>query len=104
MVPQNATPSIIRGYPDLAKIMGAHEGMSVYLRFADLNARDLLVYQAEILYLEQLLEVRDQITPWAKINILKPYGEQRTPMEEEHWKVQMELRCKLKEYSMFDTT
>jgi hypothetical protein len=55
-------------------------------------------------HLEQLLEVRDQITPWAKINILKPYGEQRTPMEEEHWKVQMELRCKLKEYSMFDTT
>jgi len=99
-MPQNANSTATRGYPDLAKVMGAHKGMSIYLRFSDLNARDLLVYQAEILELEQLLEARDQITPWAKTNILKPFGEQRTAMEEEHWKVQMQLRDKLKEYSM----
>lgn len=99
-----ATPPVTRGYPDLAKIMGAHKGMSMYLRFSDLNARDLLVYQAEILQLEQLLETQDRKTPWSKTHILKPDGEKSTPMEEEHWKVQMQLRCKLKEYSMSNIT
>jgi GTP cyclohydrolase III len=99
---KTATPPVTRGYPGLANIMGAHKGMSIYLRFSDLNARDLLVYQAEILQLEQILEVQDQITPWAKTNILKQDGANRTPMEKEHWKVQMQLRCKLKDYSMSD--
>lgn len=99
---QDATAAATRGYPGLAKIMGAHKGMSIYLRFADLNARDLLVYQAEILELEQLLDAHDQITPCVKSYILKPNGEQRKPIEEEHWKVQMQLRNKLKEYSMSD--
>ncbi|KEQ89197.1 hypothetical protein M438DRAFT_330217 [Aureobasidium pullulans EXF-150] len=96
---QNVLPKDTHGYPELAKVMGAYRGMSIYLRFADLNARDLLVYQAEILQLEQQLEVYDQIVPWSKTNILKPLTEQRTDMEQEHWNAQMGLRSKLKDYN-----
>lgn len=96
---QNVVPNEAHGYPELAKVMGAYRGMSIYLRFADLNARDLLVYQAEILQLEQQLEVYDQMVPWSKTNILKPLTEQRTDMEQEHWNAQMDLRSKLKDYS-----
>ncbi|THY21631.1 hypothetical protein D6D01_06571 [Aureobasidium pullulans] len=96
---QNGTSKAIQGYPELAKVMGAYRGMSIYLRFADLNARDLLVYQAEILQLEQQLEVYDQAIPWGKANILKPLGESRSPMEKKHWNAQMKLRSKLKNYS-----
>ncbi|THV69644.1 hypothetical protein D6D29_10006 [Aureobasidium pullulans] len=96
---QNILPNDTHGYPELAKVMGAYRGMSIYLRFADLNARDLLVYQAEILQLEQQLEVYDQIVPWSKTNILKPLTEQRTDMEQEHWNAQMDLRSKLKDYN-----
>lgn len=99
MTSQNGTSKTVHGYPELAKVMGAYRGMSIYLRFADLNARDLLVYQAEILQLEQQLEVYDQIVPWSKTNILKPLTEQRTDMEQEHWNAQMDLRSKLKDYS-----
>lgn len=96
---QNVLPKDTHGYPELAKVMGAYRGMSIYLRFADLNARDLLVYQAEILQLEQQLEVYDQAIPWGKSNILKPLGESRSPMEKKHWNAQMKLRSKLKDYS-----
>ncbi|THY73833.1 hypothetical protein D6C95_10124 [Aureobasidium pullulans] len=96
---QNVLPKDTHGYPELAKVMGAYRGMSIYLRFADLNARDLLVYQAEILQLEQQLEVYDQAIPWGKTNILKPLGESRSPMEKKHWNAQMKLRSKLKDYS-----
>jgi hypothetical protein len=44
-----------RGYPRLAKVMGPYTGMSVFKRFAELNARNLLYMQAEILFLEQYL-------------------------------------------------
>ncbi|CAD0086717.1 unnamed protein product, partial [Aureobasidium vineae] len=99
MAQQNLDPKETLGYPGLAKIMGAGTGMSIQLRFADLNARDLLVYQAEILQLEQQLEVHDQKVPWARTNILKPFGERRTAVEKEQWKVQMKLRSKLKDYN-----
>ncbi|CAD0109828.1 unnamed protein product, partial [Aureobasidium uvarum] len=102
MTPNNMTIQQTLGYPGLAKVMGAQMGLSIYLGFADLNARDLLVYQAEILHLEQQLEVHDQITPWGKNNILKPLGEERTLMEQEHWNVQMNLRSILKDY-IFET-
>ena len=97
----NMTPTLSPGYPDLTKLMGAYSGMSIYLRFADLSARDLLVHQAEILQLEQELDAYDQKTPCGRTSLLKPLGEQITTIEEERWGVQMRLRAKLKDYSMF---
>ncbi|KAH0159314.1 hypothetical protein KCU67_g7170, partial [Aureobasidium melanogenum] len=96
---QNMATDISPGYPELAKLMGAHKGMSIYLRFADLNARDLLVYQAEILQLQEQLDVHDQFNPTGRSTVLKLLGQQRTQKEEDHWKLQMELRIKLKDYN-----
>jgi len=51
-----ATTEAQMGYPALAGVM-AHPGMSIFKRFAALNARNLLYMQAEILLLERELDV-----------------------------------------------
>ncbi|KAJ6259656.1 hypothetical protein Dda_5294 [Drechslerella dactyloides] len=48
------------GYPSTAAIMSTDAELSVYRRFDRLNARNLLYYQAELMYLESKLDKLDE--------------------------------------------
>lgn len=44
------------GYPKLAVLQGTYPQLGIYRRFATLNARNLLYYQAELVDLEERLD------------------------------------------------
>lgn len=94
-----------RGYPDLAKIMGPHNGMSLFKRFASLNAKNTLYMQAELLDLERQL---DNVEKYDKEQEGLPYYREALTlvdcesngMNPEQWRLVLRIREKLREYSM----
>lgn len=48
------------GYPKLAEHIGNHPNLASFRRFAALNARNLLYFQAELIELEEELEKVEQ--------------------------------------------
>jgi len=94
------------GYPELAKIMGPYSGMGIYRRFAELNARNLLYLQAELLNLEEELDtltLADRYSPF-KANrryakSVKKLIQSREADGSGQWHKILEIRAKLKEYS-----
>ena len=103
-----ATPTTVaRGYPALARIMGPYPGMSMFKRFAQLNARNLLYMQAEIIDLEQQLEIialEDETGTEAShhdfsVDALKL----REDADGEQWEMILAIRGKLKDYSTIST-
>lgn len=106
-------PSPVGGYPLLAYKMAAMPEAAILRRFAALNARNLLYYQAELVMLENdLCELEgkalqphqqhehnarptsvDYLTDWCWLGELDADNEQ--------WQVVLRIRALLKEYSAF---
>lgn len=101
----NFTQKPGKGYPDLAKIMGPHSGMSLFKRFASLNAKNTLYMQAELLDLERQLDglekydKEDEGLPYYK-DALSLVNCESNGMNPEQWQLILRIREKLREYSM----
>jgi hypothetical protein len=94
------------GYPGLAKFVGQNldQGLGIFKQFAELNTRNLLYMQAELLCLEQELEVITYVDehgpdPSPK-NFARSVWEMRKPSNRRQWEKVLEIRKKLQEYSM----
>lgn len=100
-----------QGYSALAELFGGYPSLGVFHLFKDLNAANLLDLQAELLLLKRDLEVfmhaetalsrcteSDPLT--ASVQHLKKSNRQSCPYHERIWHTKLEIRQKLKEYSM----
>ena len=98
------------GYPGLSKLMGHADGLGMFKRFTDLNMRNLLYMQAELLALEDELEIatcndhHDPNSPSRKLysrsaKTLRASKDSSDPRNREQWDKVLEIREKLKEYS-----
>lgn len=107
------TPSP-EGYPKLAKCMGSSPEFAIFRRFATLNARNLLFLQAEITLLEKKLEdltaADEKAThldraiysrDWETLKDSCDEGAENRGHDPKQWKLFLDIRTKLKEYSMF---
>ena len=97
---------IQNGYPGLAKFIGPDldQGLGIFKKFAELNARSLLYMQAELLCLEQELDVITHVDehgtdPTTK-NFARSVWEMKKPPNRPQWDKVLEVRRKLKDYSM----
>lgn len=100
----------MEGYDHLAAHMGSHVGLTIFRRFGILNARNLLILQAEIMDCQRrLLDViatdrnsRDPEREQFSCNIRIMKGPHDPPSEEKQkqWDITLELRRLLKDYSM----
>ncbi|KAK6353969.1 hypothetical protein TWF730_008389 [Orbilia blumenaviensis] len=95
------------GYPSTAAIMSTDPELSVYRRFDRLNARNLLYYQAELMYIEAELDKLDEEDRMMK----EPEAKHHLKHFKELWEgsdsrtikrrnLVMDMRYLLKEYSM----
>jgi len=97
---------IQNGYPGLAKFIGQDldQGLGIFKQFAELNARNLLYMQAELLCLEQELDVITYVdergTDPSTKNFARSVWEMRKPPNRPQWDKVLEIRRKLKDYSM----
>ncbi|KAF3920441.1 hypothetical protein ABW20_dc0104883 [Dactylellina cionopaga] len=94
------------GYPSTAAIVSTDAELSVYRRFDRLNARNLLYYQAEIMYLEAELDKLDEEDgllkePEAKYHLrhFKELWEGRDERTRRRLSVVQEIRYQLKQYN-----
>lgn len=93
------------GYPGLAKVMGPNfdQGFGIYKSFSELNARNLLMMQAEILGLENELRRQtflDENCPDAeKRAFARNAWSMRNAHGSEQWAQILEIREKLQNYS-----
>ncbi|KAF2104709.1 hypothetical protein NA57DRAFT_70916 [Rhizodiscina lignyota] len=94
------------GYPGLARQMGTYPGLNMFKRFAELNARNLLYMQAELLHLQQRLFVITSLdhnspdgTEQAYENRAKTFLESETAESNEQWNVVVKVRGKLSVYN-----
>ena len=94
------------GYPGLTKFMGQNldQGLGVFKQFAELNTRSLLYMQAELLCLQQELDVITYVDehgtdPTTK-NFARSVWEMKKPPNRPQWDKVLEIRAKLKDYSM----
>ena len=94
--------------------MGHADGLGMFKRFAGLNMRNLLYMQAELLSLEDELEVmtqNDHNGPAGSTRTFYGGSAQRLrascqcadPKDREQWDKILEIRERLKEYSMLHT-
>lgn len=97
---------IQNGYPGLAKFIGQDldQGLGIFKQFSQLNARNLLYMQAELLCLEQELDVITYVDehgtdPTTK-NFARSVWEMKKPPNRPQWEKVLEIRGKLKDYSM----
>ena len=101
----------LQGYDALAELFGRHPSLGVFRLFKELNAANLLDLQAEILNLRRDLQVFthgkddssactecDYQTP--SVYHMKESDRQSCPYHERIWRKKLEIREKLKEYSM----
>jgi len=94
------------GYPGLAKFIGQDldQGLGIFKKFAELNARSLLYMQAELLCLEQELDVITYVdehgTDASTKNFARSVWEMKKPPNKPQWEKVLEIRRKLKDYSM----
>ncbi|KAI4708305.1 hypothetical protein J4E89_006927 [Alternaria sp. Ai002NY15] len=97
---------IQNGYPGLAKFIGhdLDQGLGIFKQFAELNARNLLYMQAELLCLEQELDVITYVdehgTDLTTKNFARSVWEMKKPPNRPQWNKVLEIRRKLKDYSM----
>ncbi|KAF2475953.1 uncharacterized protein BDR25DRAFT_253591 [Lindgomyces ingoldianus] len=93
------------GYPGLAKFMGPHfdSGMGLFKRFADLNARNLLYMQAELVNLELELNVLTHDDHTSRDPTRETYEKSVWNMahspDSAQWKKVLEIRQKVKDYN-----
>lgn len=97
--------SNIEGYPRLASIMGPRN-LGIFRKFSELNALNILQLQAELVYLEQELKIlieEDHASghPTRIMHAKSAYMLRRsTGGNDRQWEKVLEIREKLKEYSM----
>jgi hypothetical protein len=94
------------GYTSLTAEMTRHQGMAMFKRFRELNLRNLLYMQAEILHLElELTAIRDENKISGDegkkkyetdVSYLIRSSKESNPVE---WNLILDMRAKLKEYS-----
>jgi hypothetical protein len=99
---------VVEGYPALAKILGPRNGMAIYRRFAELNARNLLLLQSEIVDLEQEMSLITHLDDTSGDPDRAEYAKSGLKLrrslgngQDRQWQKTLEIRGKLKEYSMF---
>jgi hypothetical protein len=99
-----------KGYPGLSSLMAHADGFGMFKRFAALNMRNLLYMQAELMSLEdelQLATINDQQAPntdprssYSKsADALRASFRSTEPAVREQWDKALEVRARLKEYS-----
>lgn len=97
-----------RSYSSLAELLGRHDGMAIYRRFATLNAQNLLYLQSELIGLEDDLKrvalkdcnSEDEQRKSYKSDITALKAASADAVAGAQWKKVLEIREKLKEYSM----
>ena len=93
------------GYPGLAKVMGPNsdQGFGIYKCFAELNARNLLMMQAELLGLEEELKTLTFLDESCPDPTRKAFARNvwrmRNTKNSEQWAKVLEIREKLQAYS-----
>jgi len=110
-----ASPSIMldtvqNGYPGLARLIGPNidQGLGIFREFAELNAKNLLYMQAEIICLQKELDVetyKDEYGPDAIANSfsrsVQDMRQSTTSKDRGQWKKVLEIRDRLSAYSTF---
>jgi len=102
------------GYPGLSRVLAHADGLGMFKRFADLNMRNLLYMQAELMSLEDELEVmtlNDHNEPVGttrsfyvrSAHRLRASSQCTDPKDRQQWDKILEIRVRLKEYSMLHT-
>lgn len=95
-------------YDKLAAIMGAQEELAIYRRYSALNTKNILYLQSEIFHLEaELAEIetedRSSSDPEKDLfprSVWHLKRSQRNPGQGRQWRMALEIRELLKEYSM----
>lgn len=98
----------LQGYPKLARFIGERPGYAIFRRFSDLNARNLLYMQAELLDLEEDLwesevdDARDQdlkALQFSMRRIRSGKFEEGDSKIRQRWELYRDMRSLLKEYN-----
>ena len=98
----------LQGYPKLARFIGERPGFAIFRRFSELNARNLLYLQAELLDVEEELyeteidDQRDQDLRQLQFSMRGIHNGRVAPegsKARSRWKLYEEQRRLLKEYS-----
>ena len=90
-------------YHTLASLVGGQPGLAILRRFGSLNARNLLYLQAELSELEvqlHLLEKNDQSSNDADRRHFQWHASRMKATNSEQWQKVLQIRDKLREYSM----
>ena len=93
------------GYPRLARFMA--QDLGVYRRFAELNVFNIVQLQDELVYLEQELKILTELDDQSGDPGRSQYSKSAKTLHESvqgndshQWHKTLEIREKLKEYSM----
>jgi hypothetical protein len=93
------------GYPALARVM-VYPGMSMFKKFAELNMRNLLYMQAEILDLERELHIVAGMDNTSSQESVKEFATSALALRSSaeggngsQWELVLQIREKLKKYS-----
>ena len=97
-----------RSYSSLAEIVGNNDGLAIFRRFATLNAQSLLYMQSELVNLEEELKrlvhadskADDEQRRVFQSDISALKSASSDASEGKQWRKVLEIREKLKEYSM----
>ena len=107
--PANRNPAWpTQSYSSFAELLGNHDGLAIYRRFATLNAQNLLYLQSELINLEDELKrlvLADSSSENEQRRVFKSditalKAAPADAVEGRQWKKVLEIREKLKEYSM----
>lgn len=96
----------MEGYAKIAYLMSHHNELAILRRFSRLNLQNLLYMQAELTYLEKDLDQLSQNDQAESSRALYSRDwwslaeSENGDSEKEQWKKVVEIRGKLKEYSM----
>jgi len=100
----------LQGYPKLARFIGEQPGFAIFRRFSELNARNLLYLQAELLDIEEELyeteidDQRDQDLRQLQFSMRGIHNGRAAPegsKARSRWKLYEDQRKLLKEYSKY---
>lgn len=93
------------GYPGLAKFIGPNfdQGLGIFKHFAELNARNLLYMQAELMCLQEelraLTHLDENDSDLNKATYARNVWNMRKDSKSVQWEKIMEIRSKLNAYS-----
>lgn len=99
----------MEGYAKLAQLQGRYPQLSIFRRFASLNARNLLYLQAELIDLEDRLEKITLLDMASSEARRKDFSRNCFSLSmsngsdglNEQWQLALRIRDKLKEYSKY---